>query len=125
MAKANVETEDFFDEPTTQNASAMSMMGIAPELQPKVEFRLTPQKRTVSKHIFEKDGDGFKLVIKEFVVDGFLMRCMKGHSQFVTAEQLKERKLDRHVRVYRGDGDDPVSVVPLTIPVKATAKEAH
>jgi hypothetical protein len=118
MPKAQAESleldDSYFDK--SNDAPIEMMAGVREEQVRRPEFTLRPMTRVRKQHVMVPDKDeagktlGFKLKLEERTVDGYMMRCMKGHSQFITKEQLIERGLDKKlVRVYKEGADEPVA----------------
>jgi len=97
---------------------AVIYAGAAPIEAPKPAFTLEPmtRSRTITKCV--RDENGF--VMRDEVIEdaGFMVRCYKGHSVFVTSiDELRRMKLDKMIPLLNND-DNPVAVVPVQLAKK-------
>lgn len=89
--------------------------GAEPVQAPKPAFTLEPMTRTRTVTKCKRDENGFVMVDELVEEDGFMVRCYRGHSVFVTSlNELKRMKLDRMVPLL-GKDDEAVAVIPVQL----------
>jgi len=98
--------------------SQIMYAGAEPIQAPKPAFILEPMTRTRTVTICKKDENGFTMTEEDVTEDGYMVRCYRGHSVFVTSlNELKRMKLDRMVPLLNKD-DEAVAVVPVQLTKK-------
>ena len=75
-------------------------------------YTVTPLSRKMIVNKAVKDELGFRSVPEERVVDGFMVRTLRGDSIFVLQEDIIRMKLDRNLvpMVVEGGDDTPVAM---------------
>lgn len=92
--------------------------GAEPIQAPKPAFTLEPMRRTRTITKCKRDENGFVMETEEVEEDGFMVRCYRGHSVFVTSmSELRRMKLDRMVPLLN-EAEDAVGVVPVQLDKK-------
>lgn len=91
---------------------SLPMQALSMEERQKVlpAYTVTPLQRKIIRNIAIKDELGFRSVPKEEVIDGYMVRTLRGDSVFVTHDELVRMKLDKNLVPMVVDGGDDTAV---------------
>jgi len=88
------------------------MQALSMEQQRKAvpAYTIEPMKRHSVVNRTVKDEIGFRIVPTDVVVDGYMVRTLRGDSVFLTHEDIVRMKLDRNLIPLLVDGGDDTPV---------------
>lgn len=93
----------------------------APSMNPQAAIRpaftLQPMQRKTVRTVAVKDESGFHTKEIEEVIDGYMIRTMRGDSAFVTADEVRRMKYDRLIPLMKPGQDDPVGIIEQQVPI--------
>jgi hypothetical protein len=73
-------------------------------------YTIEPMKRHTVVNRTVKDEIGFRIVPTDVVVEGYMVRTLRGDSVFLTHEEVVRQKLDRNLIPLLMDGGDDTPV---------------
>lgn len=106
--------------------------------QKSAAFSMEEQKKAVPAYTIEpmtrktvvnrtvKDEIGFRVVPTDVVVEGYMVRTLRGDSAFISHEDLVRMKLDRNLvpLLIEGGDDTPVGMQPANAALTSKQKTA-
>lgn len=100
--------------------SAIAQYGAVSEMRPA--FTVTPAHKTITKNFatFDRELRKSEVVPKQVEVDGFMVKCYRGHEMFIETESELRRlgftgAIPMIGKVGNSDEEQVVGVMPSTI----------
>jgi len=89
-------------------------------------YTIEPMQRKTVVNRTVKDEIGFRVVPTEVVVDGYMVRTLRGDSVFLTHEDLVRMKLDRNLvpLLLEGGDDTPMGMQNANAAISTKQKQA-
>src|SRR5262245_13817173 len=90
----------------------MQALSMDEQRKPVPAYTIEPMTRATVVNRTVKDELGFRVVPTDGLVEGYLVRTLRGDSVFLTHEDLVRMKLDRNLvpLLYEGGDDTPVGM---------------
>jgi hypothetical protein len=89
-------------------------------------YTIEPMQRKTVVNRTVKDEIGFRIVPTDVVVDGYMIRTLRGDSVFLTHEDVVRMKLDRNLvpLLVEGGDDTPVGMQQVNAAISSKHKQA-